>query len=134
MALPNEKLADSLAVLKQLQRKDGRVFHSGAISRVHRERLVRNGFLREVMKGWLISASPYEQKPREYASFWEFCARYGQARFGHNWHLSPEQSLLLHADNTVVPKQVIVYAKKGKNNATVMPFGVSLYDLKSPMP
>ena len=25
------------------------------LSRTHRERLLRNGFLREVMKGWLIS-------------------------------------------------------------------------------
>ena len=27
-------------------------------SRVHRERLTRNGFLREVMKGWYIPSRP----------------------------------------------------------------------------
>ena len=54
----HEKLAVSLSALKEL-RKDGlRVFQSKALSRVDRDRLVRNGFLREVMKGWLISASP----------------------------------------------------------------------------
>jgi hypothetical protein len=58
MATPNEKLAESLDVLKALQEGGRRVFRSGDLSRVHRERLVANGFLQEVMKGWLISSSP----------------------------------------------------------------------------
>jgi len=57
---------------------------------------VENGFLQEVMKGWLISSSP-DSEPGEstpwHASFWEFCARYCDERFGKQWHLSPEQSL-----------------------------------------
>lgn len=55
MAAPNEKLAESLDVLKALQAGGRRVFRSDDLSRVHRERLVENGFLQEVIKGWLIS-------------------------------------------------------------------------------
>ena len=104
MATPNEKLAASLAQLQKLQGRGRRVFRSGELTRVHRERLVRNGFLHAVMKGWLISSSP-DADPGDttpwFASFWEFCAAYCTARFGPDWHLSPEQSLLLHAENTV---------------------------------
>src|SRR6184192_3659375 len=56
MPSPNEKLAESLDVLKALQEGNRRVFRSDDLSRVHRERLVENGFLQEVMKGWLISS------------------------------------------------------------------------------
>ena len=38
--LPNEKLAESLDVLKALQEGHRRVFRSDDLSRVHRERLV----------------------------------------------------------------------------------------------
>ena len=85
MAAPNEKLAESLDVLKVLQTEGRRVFRSDELSRVHRERLVENGFLQEVMKGWLISSTPDARQGDStpwYASFWEFCARYCNDRFG----------------------------------------------------
>src|SRR6266581_7381954 len=58
MPKPNEKLAESLAALHQLQKGGRRVFRSDDLSRTHRERLLQNGFLQEVMKGWVISSSP----------------------------------------------------------------------------
>ena len=45
MAKPNEKLAASLAQLKNLQEGGRRVFRSIEFTRVHRERLLRYGFL-----------------------------------------------------------------------------------------
>jgi hypothetical protein len=86
------------------------------------------------MKGWLISASPGAEPGDStpwFASFWEFCARYARSRFGGKWHLSPEQSLLLHAENTVIPRQVVIYTPKGTNNSVDLLFGTSLYDLKA---
>ena len=132
MATPGEKLAASLALLAQLQKEGRHVFRSGEFTRVHRERLARNGFLREVMKGWLISSGP-ETAPGDttpwYASFWEFCVAYCTSRFEQDWYLSPEQSLLLHAENTTIPQQVIIYTPKGTNNTVGLLFGTSLYDL-----
>ena len=133
MPTPNEKLAASLAVLHDLQKGGRRVFRSDDLSRTHRERLVQNGFLQEVMKGWFISASPSARTGDStpwYASFWEFCARYCHERFGEGWQLSPEQSILLHAENTVIPTQVVVYSPNGTNHTIELLFGTSLYDLK----
>ena len=133
MAKPNEKLAASLAQLKKLQQGGRRVFRSIELTRVHRERLLRNGFLQQVMKGWLISSNP-DADPGEstswFASFWEFCVSYCTARFGEAWHLSPEQSLLLHAESTVIPRQIVIYTPKGANNKVELLFGTSLYNLK----
>ena len=135
MATPNEKLAESLDALKELQDNGRRVFRSDDLSRVHRERLVANGFVQEVMRGWLISSSP-SARPGDstpwYASFWEFCARYCNDRFGEEWHLAPEQSLLLHGERTVIPPQVVVSSPKGTNHTNKLLFGTSLYDLKVP--
>src|SRR5437867_3438426 len=98
-----------------------------------RQRLLENGFVLEVMKGWLISFGPGARDGDGtpwYASFWEFCARYCDERFGKEWYLSPEQSLLLHAENTVIPSQVVVYSPKGTNHTIHLLFRTSLYDLK----
>src|SRR6187402_1826890 len=131
----HEKLAVSLSALRELQKDGQRVFPSKALSRVHRERLVQNGFLREAMKGWLISASPNSEDGDStpwYASFWEFCAQYCDERFGDQWHLSAEQSLMLYGENTVIPTQVVINSLKGTNNRVDLQFGTSMYDLKVP--
>ena len=133
MATTNERLAASLTVLRELQKDGQRVFQSQDISRTHRERLLRNGFVQEVMKGWLISSSPNagnEDSTPWYASYWEFCARYCGVRFGDEWCLSPEQSILLQAEQTVVPSQVIVLSPNGSNHKLTLLFGSSMYDLK----
>jgi fido (protein-threonine AMPylation protein) len=135
MPTPSQKLADSLAVLHEKQQAGRRVFRSSEFTRVSRERLLKNGFLQEVIKGWLISSSPTAQPGDStpwYASFWEFCGLYCSDRFGDEWHLSPEQSLLLHGANTVIPAQVVVYSPKGTNNNLPLLFETSIYDLKQP--
>lgn len=127
----NEKLAASLQVLAGLQEEGRRVFASSEISRTHRDRLKRAGFITPVIKGWWMATDP-GVRPGDttawYASFWEFCGRYCSSRFGNRWHLSPELSLLLHAEATDVPRQVVVHALKGTNNAIELPFETSLFD------
>lgn len=64
---------------------------SDEFSRTDREQLLGHGFLRQVMKGWLLSSGP-DTLPGDtapwYASFWEFCSRYCPDRFGEERHLS----------------------------------------------
>jgi len=137
MPTPNEKLAKALSELEKLQAGGKRVFKSDELTRVHRERLLHAGWLQQVIRGWLIASSP-GTAPGEstpwFASFWDFCARYCEERFATAWHLSAEQSLLLQAENTVIPPQVIVYSAKGTNNTISLLFGTSFYDLKEPQP
>ncbi len=137
MSTPNEKLAASLTVLRDLQKDRRRVFQSQDLSRIHRERLLQNGFVKEVIKGWLIGSGSNARDGDStpwYSSFWEFCARYCNERFGDEWHLSPELSLLLHTEKTVIPSQVIIHSPAGTNHKIVLLFGTSLYDLKQQMP
>jgi fido (protein-threonine AMPylation protein) len=135
---PNRKLAASLDVLRSLQGTEGRrVFRSEEFTRTHRERLARHGFLAPVMKGWWLVADPAAgpgDTTAWFASFWEFCARYCRDRFGDEWHLSPVNSLLLHAETPEAPRQVVIHAPAGANNALRLPFGASLYDYASAMP
>lgn len=133
MPTPSEKLARSLEALRELQQEGRRVLKSEELSRTHRERLLEHGFLRQVMKGWLLSSSP-DTLPGDttpwYASFWEFCSRYCTDRFGDEWHLSPEQSILLKAGDTSIPRRVVIYSPDGTNNTVELLFDTSIYDLK----
>ncbi|MFC4726450.1 Fic family protein [Glycocaulis abyssi] len=137
MATPQEKLASSLEALKALQDRQGMVVRSADLSRTHRERLVANGFLIEVMRGWYIAASPND-RPGDttawYATFWEFVARYLTDRFKNDWCLTPESSLLLHAGNWTVPQQLVIRAPGGGNNPTELMHQTSLYDMRVALP
>jgi hypothetical protein len=137
MATPSEKLAESLETLKELQDQGTVAIRSRDLSRTHRERLVKNYFLQEVIKGWYIPARPDEPSGEStawYASFWDFCASYLESRFGKDWCLSPEQSLALHTGNKTVPKQLLVRTKKETNNVTNLPFDTSLLDIRAELP
>lgn len=137
MATPSEKLADSLAVLKELQDQGIVAIRSRDLSRTHRERLVRTGFLQDVIKGWYIPSRPDEKAGDStswYASFWNFCVSYLESRFEQDWCLSPEQSLSIHTGNRTVPRQLLVRTKKGTNNVTNLPYGTSLLDIRLDLP
>jgi len=138
MATPAEKLAESLKELEKLQNERGiAIIKADVLSRTHKERLIENGFIREVIKGWYIS-SPSDEKQGEttswYVSFWNFIASYISSRFGKNWCLSPEQSLLLHSGNFVVPAQLLIRSPKASNNRVNLLHGSSVFDSKVEIP
>ncbi|MCY4561662.1 MAG: Fic family protein [Flavobacteriaceae bacterium] len=137
MATPGEKLAESLERLKVIQDKGLVAIKASDLSRVHRERLVKNGLIREVIKGWYIAA-PHDDIQGDstswYSSFWGFCARYLGDRYSDDYCVSAEQSLMLHAENSSVPTQLIIRSTKGNNSPTMLLFGTSLFVMKSPLP
>lgn len=135
MATIQERLADSLKELQKLQNENGlAVVRSSDISRVHLERLLTNGFLREVMKGWYISSRP-DSAPGDstnwYTSFWHFVSAYANFRFGNDWCLSPDQSLSFYSGNITVPPQVIIRIKLEQNNVVNLLHGTSILYIKS---
>ena len=137
MARPQRKLAESLEALKELEERGVVAIRSAHLTRTHRERLLRNGFLHEVMKGWYIPVRPEGaagESTAWYAAFWAFCAAYLNERFGTKWSLSPEQSLALHAGNRAVPHQLVVRAPKAHNHVTPLPHGTSLLDVRAALP
>lgn len=137
MATPQEKLAESLEALRALQDRGVIAIRAADLKRVHRERLLKSGFLQEVMKGWYIATHADHaggESTAWYASFWAFCAAYLRERFGSDWCLSPEHSLSLHAGNHAVPPQLGVRSPRGGNKATALPYGTSLFDVRAAVP
>jgi hypothetical protein len=135
MATPSENLAVSLEALKELQDKGIFAIRTNSLSRTDRERLLKTGFIQEVMKGWYISKNP-ETVPGEstawFASFWSFCADYLNERFGNEWCLSAEQSVAFHAGDWHVPRQVLVRSLKGGNKPTTLLYDTSILDIRVP--
>ena len=124
MATPSQKLADSLETLKALQDAGIVAIRSADLGRTHRERLLRAGFLHEVMKGWYVPARDDQSAGEStgwYTAYWDFCAAYLEHRFGDRWCLSPEHSLALHVGNRTVPQQLLVHTPQGGNKPTSLP-------------
>lgn len=137
MAKPADKLAQSLDALKALQDAKAVAIRASDLTRVHRERLLKNGFIREVMKGWYISLrpdGPAGESTDWYASFWPFCAAYLTERFGEDWCLGAEHSIALHTGNWNVPRQLLVRATRGGNKPTGLLHDTSIFDLRLEVP
>lgn len=137
MSTPAEKLAESLKILKELQ-DDGIVaLQTGKISRTHRERLLKNGFLDEVQKGWYIATSPTAGKGDTtswYSNYWIFCRQFLSQRLGNDWCISPEQSLLLYGGNASVPQQMIIRSPGANNQTISFKHNTSLFLMRSDLP
>lgn len=129
-----EKLAASLEALEKLQEDGILAIKSSQLSRTHRERLLANGFLKLVMKGWYIASRPDELQGEStawYTTFWAFMSQYLTERFEEAWSLSPEQSLNVHAGSRSVPDQLIVRAPSARNQVTNFPHETTIFEVKS---
>ena len=136
MASLNEKLAESLIQLKRLQENHILVVNSGELTRTHQERLVANGFLQEIMKGWYVISRPEDRGDTSsfYVSYWDFIYKYLYSRFGENWSLSAEQSLFFHSGNKTIPDQLIVRSPLGGNNKQNLIYEKSIFVLRTSLP
>ena len=135
MATLQERLADSLKELQKLQNNNGlAIVRSSDLSRTHLRRLVKSGFIQEVMKGWYISSRPGSDvgdTTNWYTSYWHFISEYANARFGEEWCLSADQSLSFYSGSKTAPKQVIIRITKENHNPVKLLHGTSLLYFKA---
>ena len=137
MPTPATLLASALEQLSALQRAGRVAIRSGDLPRGARERLLRNGVLQEVMRGWYVRASPGEQAGDTtawYAAFWPFVASYLDSRIGTDWCVSADPSLLLHVGDRTVPRQLLVRSPRGNNKPTPLMHGTSVFDVRLELP
>lgn len=138
MAAPNQKLAASLKALQYLQDKKGIVaIQNINLSRTNKERLLKNGFLKEITKGWFIITNPKEKigdSTSWYINYWKFCGQYLQHKFGKNYCVAAEQSLQIQSGNTKVPHQLIIRAPKASNTIFNLLHSTSIFAMKSSIP
>lgn len=138
MASIQEKLADSLSILKEFQDKNKNPIIKGfkTLGEIHTKRLLQNGYLEQIIKGWYMPTMPGLEGDTTswYASYWGFIAAYCNHRFNKDWCLTPEESLDYYAGETVAPNQIIIRAPKGANNILTLKHGDSLLDISASLP
>jgi len=138
MATPKEKFIEALKFLKTLQDKGITGVYTDEIpNRAYREILMKNGFLKEVTKGWYIPSDPAEREGEStswYTAFWEFCVKFLTYKFGEEWCLTADQSLMIHAGNRAVPQQLVIRSPQGNNLPTPLPHKTSLFNLRTSLP
>ncbi len=138
MASLEKLMAESLEQLHNLQKQNPNPVLKGTeqLSRTHLKRLLENGWLQEVMKGWYIPSRPGSEGDTTvwYTSYWHFAKAYLQSRFGDDWIIMPEQSLDLHSGKNTVPNQLIVKSPKANNSVANLPYGHSILTIKGELP
>ena len=127
-----QKLAKALTELHSVLGSEQGVVRGKQIKNSTRLLLLERGYLREILKGWYFVSDPLAE-PRDttpfYANYWEYLASYLTERFGTDYCLTAEHSLLRHAQHNVVPKQVNVMLAVNQSQAQELAFGhsVALY-------
>jgi hypothetical protein len=138
MASVQEKLAESLSVLKDYQDSHGNMIIKGysALGETHTKRLLQNGYLQPVIRGWYIPSFPGSEGDTTvwYASYWQFISTYATSRFGQDWCLSAEESLSYYAGETICPSQLIIRSTKANNNVVQLLHGDTLMDITATIP
>jgi hypothetical protein len=133
---PNELFADSLELLQPVL--DDGIYKSEGIRRRDFVRLHKAGYLVEIIRGWYHVSSPFAHSGSTVwqGHFWPFLRQYLQDRFGENYCLSVQSSLLIHAGLTKIPDQTIVLIDRHHGQRIELPFGSSLlaYEEKSGLP
>lgn len=135
MATPNELLAKSLTALADIQKAGKHVVRGAELPRMDRVRLLKAGFLEEVVRGWYLPSRPDAQPGSSaawFAGMREFIAGYCEERFGTNWHVCPDQSLMLLTGERTLPKQLQVWAPAANNQRMALPHESSLFLYRAP--
>ncbi|MFI5158660.1 MAG: Fic family protein [Sphingobacteriales bacterium] len=137
MPKSTEKLAASLTELHNLQQRGLTAIHTDDISKASRMRLVQQGFLKEVVRGWYIPARP-DERPGDstswYTNYWDFCARYLESRYVTEWIVTADHSLQWHAGNHAVPAQLMIKAPTASNFKTDLLHHTSIFHLQGSLP
>ena len=133
MAAPHVKLANSLAILKAVQEQSGPIIELAKhkeLTRVHRERLVAQGFIVPVIQGWYLAGSPGEPPGSTtawYAHLDQFVAAYANSRFGHRWQAAAEVSVLRHSGETGAIRQLLIQSPDSSNMKLDLLHGCSIF-------
>ncbi len=124
-----EKLADTLTVAANVAIDN--IVQSATLSGPQRTLLIKEGFLKLIIKGWYLLDADLEvsnagESVLWYEGMWCFVGQYISARYGNEYWLSPEDSLAIQTGNTHLPQQLMVSTKKAASNVINLPNQLSL--------
>ena len=130
----NQLLAEALADISESA--VGHIVHSKNVKPKQQALLVKNGYLKRIIKGWYLfdadlSAQGAGESALWYESIWSFIGQYLSYRFDDRYWLSAEASLDIHTDNNSIPDQIVVFVHDGTENITRLPNNMTLLVTKS---
>lgn len=127
----NKKLAEALEKARKLTEINAcQVIYSSQLERKDRELLQRMGWLERLIRGWYLLVRPdiaSGDTTPWFSNFWDFLRLYLSRRYGDNYILSAESSLILHTESSLIPQQVVVQVLDGGAGLVTLPFGSSIY-------
>lgn len=125
----SQRLSRALSELHSVLGAERGVVRGPQISNATRVLLLEKGYLREILKGWYFVSDPlvgHGDTTPFYANFWEYLASYLDDRFGTNYCLTAEHSLLRHAQYNVIPPTVNVVLAVKQSQVLQLVFGHTL--------
>ena len=127
-----DRLVKALTELHNVLGAERGVVRGPQLDNGSRRLLLQKGYLREILKGWYFVSDPTAADGDTtpfFANFWEYLARYLGERFGANYCLTAEHSLLRHAQHTVIPRTVNVMLAVNQSQVQELAFGhtVAMY-------
>ncbi|MDH5612809.1 MAG: Fic family protein [Gammaproteobacteria bacterium] len=130
----NQLLAEALAQVTGSA--VGNIVHSKNIKPKQQALLVKQGYLKRIIKGWYLfdadlSAHTAGESALWFESIWSFIAQYLTLRFDDNYWLSAEASLDIHTDNNLMPAQVVIFVKDGTEDIIRLPNEMGLLITRS---
>lgn len=125
-----QRLAQALTELHLVLGTDHGVVRGPQLSRATRVLLLEQGYLREILRGWYFVSDPTAEQGDTtpfYANFWEYLASYLGERFGTDYCLTAEHSLLRHAQYNVIPQTVNVALAVNQSQLQDLAYGHKLF-------
>jgi fido (protein-threonine AMPylation protein) len=126
-AKPQQVLVEALRAAKATAKVG--IVRSSLIARKHREILVKENCLTEIISGWYLLTSPEGggSSSAWFGGVWAFLKQYLSERFGRNgFCLSAESSFNLHTGDTTIPKQIVILTQKASNTNIDLPHDTSV--------
>jgi len=130
----NQLLAEALSEVRS--NSIDNIVHSKNIKAKQQALLVKQGYLKRIIKGWyLFDGDLSTQKAGEsalwYESIWSFIGQYLACRFDDNYWLSSEASLDIHTNNNSMPAQIVVFVNGGTEDIVRLPDNMGLVITRS---
>lgn len=124
---PKTLLLSSLQAASKAINKN--LIKSDQLTRTDRERLLKNGWLLPIIKGWYILKKPtidIGESTTWYATYWDFISVYLQDRFAEKYCLSADSSLDLLLGDTVRPESLLIMTQTGGASVINLPYNSTL--------
>ncbi len=132
-----ESYQSLLEYMKSPEHHTGNIIRENpAFGAKHIKRLVEGSILTPIIDGWYyVAASVKDPDPTEwYLNYWQFIVAYLDDKYGDDWCLSSDMSLLVLSGNGVLPKQLVIRSPQASNTKLSLPLGYELLEIKADCP